>query len=315
MFSSKNLIAFGKELKQIRLSSNLTQAKVKMITGLNEDTIRRIENGLVVPKYETLELLSNVYKTDLLELLKRHRSYSELYSFYEYFDKLITSNKITSSPSDILVAFNEILKNESIYNFVNPNEINVFSTLITESHNFFDSNYKDYELSINRLNNTLKKSISNYNFETYCNQKYSHLETRVLLLISLFLAKNDNVKLSTKIMLFCLENFEDSKFISSEINKIIIKLNLNVSYNYHLLEEYRISKKYALEGIKHANAFDLSYCLPHLFARLAVSQFKLADDMYQDSFQKMMMLFEITGNQEQANLYRKITFEKYGITI
>lgn len=63
---------FGQVLKEIRESFNYTQQEVTLLLGSNGDipglsteTLRRIENGMVIPKFETLELLSSVYKQDL----------------------------------------------------------------------------------------------------------------------------------------------------------------------------------------------------------------------------------------------------------
>lgn len=67
MFSSINFNTFGIKLKKVRLNCNLTQSDVSTICGINTDTLRKIENGYVIPKYETLEILTSVYKYDLID--------------------------------------------------------------------------------------------------------------------------------------------------------------------------------------------------------------------------------------------------------
>ncbi|KKC28553.1 helix-turn-helix protein [Caldanaerobacter subterraneus subsp. pacificus DSM 12653] len=64
-----DLEAFGEELKNIRKSLGLSQGDVSKHGFINRDTLRKIENGKVLPKQETLELLSHLYKKDLNELL------------------------------------------------------------------------------------------------------------------------------------------------------------------------------------------------------------------------------------------------------
>jgi len=44
----------------------LTQKYVEEVSGVNCDTLRKIESSLVIPRYETLEYLSMAYKVDLL---------------------------------------------------------------------------------------------------------------------------------------------------------------------------------------------------------------------------------------------------------
>ncbi|MGH2331959.1 helix-turn-helix domain-containing protein [Thermoanaerobacter mathranii] len=68
-----DLEGFGEELKNIRKSLGLSQTDVSEYGFINRDTLRKIENGKVIPKQETLELLSNLYKKDLNELLLRYR--------------------------------------------------------------------------------------------------------------------------------------------------------------------------------------------------------------------------------------------------
>ena len=45
------LISFGKALRKIRKDLNLTQNDVSLLSGINSETIRRIENGKVVPRF------------------------------------------------------------------------------------------------------------------------------------------------------------------------------------------------------------------------------------------------------------------------
>lgn len=68
-----DLQSFGEELKNIRKSLNLTQKDVAEQISINIDTLRKIENGKVIPKQETLDLLSVVFKKDLNEILLKYR--------------------------------------------------------------------------------------------------------------------------------------------------------------------------------------------------------------------------------------------------
>lgn len=67
------LISFGKELRDIRIKLGLTQNDVSGLTGINTETLRRIEGGRVMPKFETLSNLSSVYKVDLNKLFLKYR--------------------------------------------------------------------------------------------------------------------------------------------------------------------------------------------------------------------------------------------------
>ncbi len=51
--------SFGKKLKQIRKSKNLTQAQLAEISGINEKHISKIETGVYFPTYHTLIKILN----------------------------------------------------------------------------------------------------------------------------------------------------------------------------------------------------------------------------------------------------------------
>lgn len=110
MFSTYNLTAFGERIRQLRKSMNLSQTDIRELIGINEDTLRKNENGLVVPRFETLELLSNVFKTDILEILVNNRSEQNLISLYMDIEKHILNNDITG----IKNAYDQLIGNKII---------------------------------------------------------------------------------------------------------------------------------------------------------------------------------------------------------
>src|SRR5690606_24917653 len=89
MFVSYNLEGFGQELRRIRKNLGFSQAEVQQKVGVSVDTIRKIESGRVIPRYDTLELLSVAYKQDLLELLKNSRSNKFLMEYHDDLDYVI----------------------------------------------------------------------------------------------------------------------------------------------------------------------------------------------------------------------------------
>lgn len=78
------LSEFGVEAKRIRKSLGLNQKQVKEIVGINEETIRRTENGKTMPTIETLDLLSIVYKCDMIAVFSKYKL-----TFDQYFEERI----------------------------------------------------------------------------------------------------------------------------------------------------------------------------------------------------------------------------------
>ena len=82
-----NLISFGETLRKIRSELNLTLDDVSELSGVNSETIRRIELGKVIPKFETLEFLSPIYKHDLNAIFLKYRV-DDYYYFYKIKNRL-----------------------------------------------------------------------------------------------------------------------------------------------------------------------------------------------------------------------------------
>ena len=94
MFNSYDLSNFGNTLKQIRENLGYSRLQVSDNSGVHIDTIRKIEQGLTIPKYETLEILSPLYKTDLLNLLCKQRYNKSLYQFYKQIDSALINDDV-----------------------------------------------------------------------------------------------------------------------------------------------------------------------------------------------------------------------------
>ncbi|HAS74604.1 MAG TPA: hypothetical protein DCS67_10715, partial [Clostridiales bacterium UBA8960] len=86
MLSSYDLTNFSKKLKSIRNSLGYSQSEVAEKTGVNSDTLRRLENGMSIPRFDTLEVLSLFYKENLIILLDSYKVSSELSYFYDLID-------------------------------------------------------------------------------------------------------------------------------------------------------------------------------------------------------------------------------------
>lgn len=67
-----------KNIKLIRVTSDYTQLKVQMDTGISQSTISKYENGEALPTIDNLLILANYYKTSLdylMDLTDERRPY------------------------------------------------------------------------------------------------------------------------------------------------------------------------------------------------------------------------------------------------
>ncbi|MFC2013714.1 helix-turn-helix domain-containing protein [Chloroflexota bacterium] len=56
---------FGRRLRQIRRSKDLTQEQIAVVTGLSVEFISNIERGRNAPSFETIEKLAKVLETPI----------------------------------------------------------------------------------------------------------------------------------------------------------------------------------------------------------------------------------------------------------
>ncbi len=60
--------SFGRKLKQIRKSKNLTQEKLAELAGVNEKHISKIETGVYFPTYSTLSKILNALEMSIEDI-------------------------------------------------------------------------------------------------------------------------------------------------------------------------------------------------------------------------------------------------------
>lgn len=312
MFKSYNLDNFGEALKKMRTSNRLSQLKVHQQCGINIDTLRRIENGYVIPKYETLELLSYVYKYDLLLLLKHYRINGDIYALYENIDTILLDNNmehIKTTKDKLRDILNDDLSNT--YELINLNDL---KQLLLFLEGIILYNNKDKK-AISYLSKALKITIHNFNIHHFNNYNYNYFEYRILLLLSLSLIHENDIETSNKLLLFIMNKITDSPILNSNQYKILIKVFANLSYNFHLVDDIWNALLYAEKGIAYSLKHHASHYLFLLYARKGIALYQLNNQNYHIYCQYAIHLLNMYGNTKLSALYRDIFKNQYGIII
>ena len=219
MFVTYNLEHFGKELKKIRTSLGFSQAYVQEIVGVSIDTIRKIESGRVVPRYDTLELLSVAYKEDLLDLLKNSRSNKFLMEYHDELDYIITYYERGAAAS-LKEKLQENFSQDAGLSMVNPKEFDQFLIFVEVIDQFHIGASNSRSLR-DELVDALRLTIPNYRLRGFRRYKYTYIEFRILLLISLLIAKEGNFAFSNEILYYILEEISDKSITPSTYYLII----------------------------------------------------------------------------------------------
>jgi transcriptional regulator with XRE-family HTH domain len=313
LFSSYNLEPFGIELKRLRELNGLTQTDVQALCGINPDTLRRIENGYTIPKYETLEILSELYKVDLLDLLRTYRSNEKLYNYYDRLDSLICNYDIKIL-QDLSVDFDAFLEDGKA-DLITPYTYEQFKLMI-EGIGKYNNAKEEIKLeSLNTFIKALKLSIHDFELENYSQFNYNIIEKRILILIALGLAVHKNFELSNNYLSMVITNMDLKSRVEYNVSLLIIKVYFQLSYNSHSLNENKKALEYSNRGIEYSIQNNLMFGLYLLYYRKAVAEYLLDDENHVDSFSKSIAILEIQTKLELATIYKDITREMYGIII
>lgn len=313
MFSVYNLDFFGLKLKTIRKQMGYTQLEVSRISGINRDTLRRIEQGESIPRYDTLEVLSSVYKVDLLEQLKFFRSSNRLYSYYQRLDKLIADfdieilSKLTQDFDVFMANQHEVLLDPHIYDQFK---------LMLKGISAYHSNDSVRQLqSLDDFISSIRKSIPDFDVYEFRKYKYNLFEMRILLLIGLSYNHYCNYNQSNAIMDFLLDIQLKDNHPSYESILLTIKIYCNLSYNCFCLDNYKASLDYANTGIAYCNKHNNMFFLFHFYYRKGVAEFRLNMPHYEDSLRKSIHLLEIQNKMDLAETYRQTLIDRYDIDL
>ena len=159
-----NLKGFGEALKEIRHTLHLTQKDISLKVSINLETLRKIENGLVLPKQETLDLLSSALNMDIAELFLTYRMdhYDELEDLKRELDFHLDSNNYALLQED-LIQFKKLATHNMNQFFRNQ----VLQLIALIEGVLLGIKEKRYDLQIECYIQALSYTIENFNLEHY----------------------------------------------------------------------------------------------------------------------------------------------------
>ncbi|MEX1376157.1 MAG: helix-turn-helix transcriptional regulator [Eubacteriales bacterium] len=308
---------FGNRIRDIRKGLNLSQQDVSDLSGVNLDTLRKIENGYVVPRYDTLEILSIAYRTDLLETFKNYRFTSDLYEIYNMLDRYIVDYQVDKL-GDIKNKIDN-LDGEIYSTIILASEINKLGLLVDGIYYF---NKSDTDKSTNNLEKARDYLIGaicvhneEFELEKVTTYKYNFFDVRILVILAVVLCKLGDGEISNEILCFILEIVDKSPHASFLEKLLVIKIYSNISYNYYLMDDPENTLVYSEDGIKYAQNNNLLYGLSTLFWRKGIAMMKMGQDGYIESIRKSINVLDIQENHQLKEVYLNVLKKKYDIEL
>lgn len=297
--SMDNYIIFGRRLEHIREGLSLSKLDVYKLTGISTETIRRIEYGKVIPKFETLDLLSEVYKKDIVKLFIDYRLKD-----YSYFNELINRIELKFDNHGMSSLYEEA---EELKSFVTNIDNSFYKVTIEQMIVLIESiilyrNEKRYEKSLNTLIDGIRLTTPEFSLEKYKDFVYNSLEIRLLMNIAFLVNKLGEKQMYTELLEFCVGITEPNE-------SMYPKLCYNLASAYRRNKDYEKSLKYSSLSIQFAQKQRNYGSLNILFYGKGLSEFHLDMEEYRDSFKMCFSLCDAFGQLElKENLIK--TFKK-----
>lgn len=289
-----NLAHFGRFLENIRENLSLTKVEVSRLSGLNTETIRRIEYGEVLPKFETLDQLSNTYKMDIVQLFIEHRlkDYAYFHRLEDRVESLIDRNDISSLPKVLfkLESFYKIIDDTSFYKGSAKQLILLIKSIILYKGD------KGYEKSLSILIEGIRITTPSFSLDNYKYYNYNPTELRVLMNIAFVVNRLGETRKYKEMLKFCVYKV-DPNDVSYP------KLCHNLAGAYRRNKNYESSLYYSDLAIKTAQKHRNYNGLNILFYGKGLSEFYLGLEDYKKSFETCFYLCEAFGQLELKETY------------
>lgn len=301
---------FGLRLKNIRNELGLTMRDVADSTGINKNTLVQLESGKSFPKYETLEILSVVYKVDLLALLITSRSSDSYLSIYEQLDKAVVLRD-----RDLIHKLKGDIKNIEANEIIDRFEKEQFMLLIDGldiTYSKFGSKYDDAATIIIKA---LKIRIPDFDPEKVEKNKYTFIEIRLLYTLSVLLGIVGQVRVSNKIMLYLEEILPDTIYQEEIRVRMILKIISNLAYNFYRIGNDEKTIEYSDKGIELCLKHFMYEALDVLYFRKGIAMYNLKREDYLVPLKKSVYILYSSNNLSKLETYMNVLKNSYGIEI
>ena len=287
-----NLFLFGERLKNIREKLGLTQKQVVDMALIDERTLRRMERGKVIPKLETLEALSVIYKTDLVSAIIESRitDYSMLLQTQRNIDLKLINEEMSNFDNELKL-IDKLLENiENEY----------YKILITQFKFFlYGIRYyknKEYQNAMDMYINAIKQTLNDFSLDNYKEYSFSLMEIRILMNIALVEDKCEQDEKYEEILKFCINQCDEN-------NEIYPRICHNLAGVYRKKEEYSRALFYDNKGIEICKKNMFADTLAVLYYGKAFVEYRLEKTEYKKSLDLSLQLCNIF---EQIELMKQI---------
>ncbi len=301
-----NFIKFGELAKEIRQNLNLTRSDVTKATGIAQETLRRLENG-IEPKISTIELLSEFYKFDLLNSTLECRDETHIFSSKKI--EQVIEYMRTSDTDIVTHAIKLITSDLTVKSKTNPNARYVSDFLHLLSQIKLDKT-NSIEACIANTENLLF-SLSTIPSQFLIDKYLSDLEIYLAIFLATQYRRVNQVSKSLQILESLTSKLLDYPMLTETQKNFLSTINLNKSYAYHYFEEHHkvikiVDETLADHRFRFSNTTYNDYLLRKAYALYALNR---------GEYKAIYCSVILNDTDERVKQIKAISKSKYNICI
>lgn len=307
-----DLAAFGLELKRIRQSLKISQSTVKKEMGIHEDTLRKLELGKSMPKIETLDLLSHLYKQDISLVFNQYKHTPESYINKKMDEVLplvrnLAYSEIKKLADDFYEHFSESKYSGNTYL---KNKMNQFNEYLNSLHNlensFVDESRNDITLLINSMNLTLADILNN--------KEAIHLdklEIRIFILLGVIYRYRNELNHCKVFLEIALRELNEKHSHEADFVSFHLTIVYNLMTYYHRIDDHETLEKVYKDSLNILEqSFNINLFSGYLI-RAGINRFYLNDDTYNHLVNTGLSLLVDIDYKDRAERHRKALSARY----
>lgn len=312
-----HLDQFGAELRKIRMDCNLSQSDVYKAIGVSEDTLRRIEHGLVIPRLDTLEYLSALYKLDIGTLfLKTRLGHHYVHGdIAETLNTMIYNNEFQEL-EQIITAIGQTVenKNDRPTDQLFLNKLLQFKSLVEliREFNTRPSTAIENDPLSKKIIAALCLTIKDFNLSNLESYILNFIEIRLLIIYCVILRINNHFNDALEVLNILLKKTTLKFEYERNYLDLLFKIHFNIAYCYHRQNMHDEVINASDNALKLSQSMG-DYSLMHAFLfRKSVALFHL--DKLSESTEVIrdcIIMLKIMGNIRLADQYKKIFNDMY----
>ncbi len=298
-------LGIGCILRDVRNSMGYTLSQVSGMTGIAEETIRRAELDKFEPKISTLEILSDFYRLDLIELIARKRSHNSIFS-----DGLISRVNDIINQSDLIYlkqyAEELLLENEDVSGDLKSAYTTFLNALKYIKYNPINGQND----KISNLENILLEISPNYLNKTRLTYPFP-LEMNFIVLLSIIYRQNGDYKKSIELLQVSIVRILNMPLINNRFSDYLASCYLNLAYTFHSKGDNDFVISTVDECLENSKVNYTRIALSHLLFRKG-----LALSLMGDSNGKSILFTSLSLMDSAAQIHMdKVLREKYNLDL